>query len=254
MDILQRALALPDLPKAQVTLCAVSSEAERAAAALRSLGIGTVEVSVCEKLAEPVASHADMLLRHVGGAVIFAAEPDAGYCRRLSELGFELRGLGVELGSGYPADIALNTACIGGLAMIGRRCPESALTRLLESSRRCVRVNQGYVKCSTAVISSSAAVTADSGIAGALRQNGLDVLEISPGGISIPCYDTGFIGGCCGLIAPDVLAFCGRLSLLPDGRAVRDFAREHGVYIEELTGGTPEDIGGILPLMERVAA
>ncbi len=253
MDVLQRALAVPDLPEANVTLCAVSSEAPQAAAALSSLGIGTVGVSVCRKLAEPVASHADMLLRHVGGTVVFAAEPDAGYCRRLNELGFELRDIGVELGSAYPADIVLNTVCIGGLALIGRRCAESELTRMLESSKHCVRVNQGYVKCSTAVISSSAAVTADSGIARVLRQNGLDVLEISQGGISIPRYDTGFIGGCCGLIAPDVLAFFGRLDLLPDGRAVRGFARDHGVYIEELSGGIPVDIGGILPLIERAA-
>lgn len=243
-------LQIPNIPRAGATLCAVSAGAQGAIEAIERLGIETLPVGECGALPWQVASHADMLLNHAGGREIFAAQPDAGYCRTLSERGFEVIPAGVALGRDYPLDTALNIACVGEVVFIGRRCPGSRAAEFYRRTRRCVPVGQGYARCSVCVISASAIITADGGICAAARENGLDALPIRPGGIHIDGYDTGFIGGCCGLIAPDTLAFCGDVSLLPDGENIRAFAREHGVFIEPLTGGVPEDIGGILPLMQ----
>ena len=60
------------------------------------------------------------------------------------------------------------------------------------------------------------------------------------------------IGGCCGLIDKDVLAFTGRLDSLDFEKPIRDFLDKHGVRIVELTQNPMLDIGGILPL--KVAA
>ena len=241
----------PNLPEAPAALCAVSAKADKVRRALEALGVAVIAVTACAALPEPVACHADMLLNHAGGRDIFAACPDAGYCRELEEYGLNVMPAGVELEKSYPGDIALNIAGIGEYALIGKRCPASRVSGFYRHSRRCIEVKQGYAKCSTCIVAADAVITADRQICTAARQNGLDALLISPGGIHIEGYDTGFIGGCCGLLSPSVLAFCGDVSLLRDGERIRAFALEHGVYIEQLTGGEPDDIGGILPLMQE---
>ena len=243
-------LSRPNIPEAPVVLCAVSARAARERRALRELGIDVLPVTECGALPGPVACHADMLLNHAGGWDVFAARPEEEYCRTLSARGFNVIPAGAGLGGAYPQDIALNIASVGEVAFIGKRCPESRVSDFYRRSRRCIEIAQGYAKCSICVIGADAIITADRPIYEAARRNGLDALLIRPGGIGIDGYDSGFIGGCCGLAAPDVLLFCGDVSLLPDGERICSFAREHGVFIEPLTGGAPCDIGGILPLMQ----
>ena len=85
----------------------------------------------------------------------------------------------------------------------------------------------------------------------ALRTKGFAVLLIRPGHIALSGYDTGFIGGCCGKLAPDKLAFAGTLSSHPDGERMREFLHSRGVAPVELREGPLVDVGGILPLRER---
>ena len=79
----------------------------------------------------------------------------------------------------------------------------------------------------------SAIITDDVSIASAAEKNGLAVLLVSKGDVALPGREYGFIGGCCGLIAPDTMLFNGSLASHKAG----DF---------QLT-----DIGSILPLAER---
>ena len=85
----------------------------------------------------------------------------------------------------------------------------------------------------------------------ALRTKGFAVLLIRPGHIALPGYDTGFIGGCCGKLAPDKLAFAGALSSHPDGERMREFLHSRCVAPVELRESPLVDVGGILPLRER---
>ena len=78
-------------------------------------------------------------------------------------------------------------------------------------------VTQGYANCSVAVVDERWIITADCGIARACRAAGLDVLQICPGFIRSGMV-LGFIGGCCGKLGADQLAFTGRL---PDLHAER---------------------------------
>ena len=80
---------------------------------------------------------------------------------------------------------------------------------------------------------------------------GFAVLLIRPGHIALPGYDTGFIGGCCGKLAPDELAFAGALSSRPDGERMREFLHSRCVAPVELREGPLVDVGGILPLREH---
>ena len=77
------------------------------------------------------------------------------------------------------------------------------------------------------------------------------MLLIQPGHIQLPGYDTGFLGGCCGKLAADKLAFTGQLDLHPDGQRIQSFLEQRGVTAVELTTGPLIDVGGIVPLMEN---
>ncbi|WP_418544946.1 DUF6873 family GME fold protein, partial [Hominenteromicrobium sp.] len=63
-------------------------------------------------------------------------------------------------------------------------------------------------------------------------------------------YDYGFLGGCCGLIDKNVVAFTGKLDSLECAAEIRTFLEKHCVQYIELTQNQMIDIGGILPLME----
>ena len=60
----------------------------------------------------------------------------------------------------------------------------------------------------------------------------------------------GFLGGCCGLIDKNVVAFTGKLDSLECAAEIRAFLEKHCVQYIELTQNQMIDIGGILPLME----
>ena len=66
----------------------------------------------------------------------------------------------------------------------------------------------------------------------------------------MPGYDTGFIGGCSGKLAPDKMAFAGQLSSHPDGELIRAFILDCGISVTELKKGPLLDVGGILPLLQ----
>ena len=112
-------------------------------------------------------------------------------------------------------------------------------------------VRQGYGACSVALVNEHCAITADEGLEQALITKGFTVLLIRPGHIELPGYDTGFIGGCCGKLGPNELAFAGELSCHPDGDRIRSFLREQKVNPIELRKGPLLDVGGILPLLEQ---
>ena len=109
-------------------------------------------------------------------------------------------------------------------------------------------VNQGYTRCATAVVNDHAIITMDDGIYAAAQFMGLDALHITEHEILLDGYDYGFIGGCCGLVDRNVLAFTGALDSLHSAGSIRAFLRKHGVEALELTQNRMIDIGGILPL------
>ena len=102
------------------------------------------------------------------------------------------------------------------------------------------------------VVNANAVITADHGIANALRTHDVEVLEITPGAISLPGYDYGFIGGSSFLLSPDRLAFTGTLAHHPDFRKITDFLKDHHIEPVYLTEEPIFDIGTAIPIIEEV--
>lgn len=95
-----------------------------------------------------------------------------------------------------------------------------------------------------------AIITMDLGIRALAQFLGIDVLLVHEENIFLDGYDYGFLGGCCGLIDKNVLAFTGKLDSLECAAEIRAFLEKHCVQYIELTQNQMIDIGGILPLME----
>ncbi len=245
-------LDFPNLPRRRVTLAAVNADAVDTIDWMERRGIRVIPVLPDSRLPDPVRSHADMLLHHLGGDRFVCAVQEEATRQRLKQEGFSLISMQSPLGNRYPQDIRLNALRLGNLLVGKLSALEPALVE--ESRRRGIRMvdcAQGYARCACAVLTEHAVATADPSLARILMENGVEVLEICPGFVSLPGYAYGFLGGCCGLIAPDTLLCAGDLDSHPDGKAIRAFAATHGVEILCTPEPMLTDFGGILPLLEE---
>jgi len=141
----------------------------------------------------------------------------------------------------YPKDIALNALFHNGVLYANITYTDPLIKK--EHPVHCF-VKQGYTRCSVAVLGEWAAITADKGIADALRSNGVDVLLKEPGGIVLDGYDYGFIGGCGVSVSKNKYAFFGNVYTHRQGREMVRFAESHGVEIVSLTNEPLTDYGG----------
>ena len=227
----------PNLPRGRVTLAALSARAERVREALAGLGCAVLAAEPCGALLPAVAAR--------GNARLFESLAAAGFAPRWSER---------ELQPSYPGDVLLNAAEVGRFCFGSAHCDESLRAAWEERGQMFVPVRQGYAKCSTAIVSREAVVTADPSIAKAAAGCGLDVLRIREGFVELPGFSFGFLGGACGKLSRDTLAFVGDLRTHPDCAAIEAFLRSHGVFALSLCGGPLRDVGGILPLREEEGA
>jgi len=241
-------LPIPHCPTAQVTLCAVGDEYREVHKALHQLNVEVFPVEASDKLSRPVASHADLQIGMLNGRCATVGKGETHLKKRLEELGFIVTESEHSLSNIYPQEAMLDFLVLGN-KMIGNQKIIKQYYSLKFSQT--VHINQGYAKCNLAVINEHAIITSDANAAKACCETGIDVLQICPGHIELPGYDTGFIGGCCGLIAPNKLAICGQLSTHPDGIAIKNFLNKYNVSVIELCKGKLQDIGGIIPLKQK---
>jgi hypothetical protein len=108
-----------------------------------------------------------------------------------------------------------------------------------------VDVAQGYPACTVLKLSDGAAVTADRGMAKVLSEHGIRVYLIEDGGIALPPYEYGFIGGSAG-VHDGVVYFLGDVSRHPSYAAILAALECEGLRHVSLSGGALVDLGGIL--------
>lgn len=239
---------MPNCPQGPVTLAAIGAPYRNAREALQALGIHTLLLTADQRLPDPIAAHADMLLVHLGGNEVLCSK--SSNQERLAALGLSAQ-LGESPCDKYPQDALYNLLVLGELVFCNPiSSSQRALSLLQQKGRTIVPLKQGYTKCSCAVISERAIISSDQGLCLAARHHGLDALLIRSGNIRLPGYEYGFIGGCCGLISREKLAVCGDLDLHPDGSKIRGFCQSNGVEVISLYAGGLEDVGSILPLKQ----
>lgn len=240
----------PNLPENEVTLVAISCEAGESIKKLQSLGIECIKINNNVILPKPINSHPDIQMLHISKNKIFCLKEHlfAGE----SEKFFDITEITEKTGNKYPDDVRLNCTVIDNKIICN---PETISKNVLEfaesSGLTIIPVKQGYSKCSVCVINESAIITDDTSIFRAAGNFLDDVLLISKGSIGLNGYNYGFIGGCCGKIAKNKIAFNGRIESHSDANKIIDFLEKHSIETIELNCNKLYDIGGILPIMQR---
>lgn len=146
----------------------------------------------------------------------------------------------------YPNDIGFNCACVGNNLICNiKYTHKSIINYAKDCSMNVINVNQGYAKCSVCVVSDNAIITEDESVAQSAAKNFIDVLKIEKGHVILSGYDYGFIGGCCGLIENDTLAFNGNLKSHPEYKKIISFCENHGVNTVSLSEEALYDVGTI---------
>ena len=226
---MERFLKNANLPECRVSEVIISDYKPVFKRELEGMGIRVTVPKAIELITGSERYHADMSVLHTGENRFFYAD---------------------ELEEKVTAQKPLLNICLFGKNVICNT--KTAYKPVLESLREksILHTNQRYAKCSCAVIGENALITSDRGIYEICLQNKIDVLQISAGDIELDGYAYGFIGGCCGFISKNTLAFTGNVELHRDFENMRDFAKNYGVELYSLSNGQLYDIGGIIPVKE----
>ena len=217
---------------------------------LRRNGFCTVWLPRNPHLPAPVAGHPDLSVFFAPDAVfttkryaVLAQRELAAVCRHIR---LPLRTVTAEVGDRYPHDVLLDAL------PVGRRLfclPDATAHELTcHPGYRIIPVRQGYAKCAALPVGSNALASADPSILIAAEREGLETFALSPGGIRLSGYSTGFIGGaasCAPYESTDAVFFCGDPQLHPDGAALTAFLTAHGKTCHSLPGMPLTDIGTI---------
>lgn len=188
-----------------------------------------------KRLSPPLASHPDMQAITVRGKT-FAS----GNAARL--LG--CTDTNEPLCDGYPQDVLFNGFTLGDKLFCN---PKTFSPTVQDYALQCgmdiVEVRQGYAKCTTLVLTKQI-ITADRGIARAAEPF-CNVLLISEGGILLPPYPYGFIGGA-SFVLGDKVFFFGSLDAHADAANIRTCIEQNGYTAVSLSDEPLTDCGGAI--------
>ncbi len=181
-------------------------------------------ISHDSRLGKFTGDHPDLRLAAVGGRAVFSPEEDWR--------------------PDYPGNAAFCAVVLDGVLL---HRLDLTSPRLLEAAAgyELVNVRQGYAKCSSVTVDGRSLITSDPGICRAAVCCGLDVLRVEAGGVLLPGYPEGFLGGATGRVR-DEIVFNGSLEAHPDRDAIRAFIKERGLGIWEASGLPLRDIGSII--------
>lgn len=240
----------PNLPNQRVShvLCGYN---ERLFSALMSLGIIAVDCYRSMKIHNSTANHADMLCNHLGNKTFVVDKDNEELKNTLRNLEFNVVINKNSLGNEYPEDCALNCVTVGNKLICNPdTIDKSMLFYYKNNNFKIIETNQGYTKCNVCVVDNNSIITSDKSIYEYAKED-LDVLLIEDGNISLAEYDTGFIGGCSGLIDKNTMVFVGDIKTHPSFKKIEYFLRERNVEpVALFPGEMLEDVGSIIPLIE----
>ena len=215
---------------------------------LEALGYESIICPPNKVLYDAVCGHPDMLMHIVDkSTIIVHKDMDKDFVSALNVYGYNILFSAHPIESTYPGDIALNAVNLSNIFMHNLDYTDTTLLEAVKS-KKLLKVKQGYTKCSTAIINKNAVMTSDIGIAKALENEDFDVLLLPPGDIQLPGLNYGFIGGCCGLLDENLLAFYGDLNQYAYGKEVLNFLYKHNVKPVFLGKGKLVDRGSIFLL------
>lgn len=214
---------------------------------LARMGYNIIKTTPVRSLYEAVSGHPDMQLHFMGDNKVVCAKEVYSYYKEKLPDRYNLICGSQSLQDTYPYDILYNAAVIGDFVVCNEKyTSKEILEEYSRIGKKILNVKQGYAKCSIAVISDKAAITADEGIYKTLMKNRINTLKIEPGYVRLKTLPYGFIGGCSGLLRKGLLAVNGNIDKHPEGSLIRGFCRRNGTEILCLNKEELYDIGSMI--------
>lgn len=148
-------------------------------------------------------------------------------------------------GAHYPESARYNALIVGPYFLHNPRITDPVLrAAAIAQGYDPIPVKQGYARCGALPIGGDALITADGGIARAAGRAGIEVLSIRPGGVELPGFPYGFLGGAAGRIS-DTIWFHGNPEAHPDFSAIAELIRIHGLTARWFPQFPLTDIGSV---------
>lgn len=247
---MEKYIDFPNLPQSPVTEVIMSGDRlEFIFEILNNYHINILSPSPLRNIDGAEKYHADMSVCHLGGNRFVIDEDN----RELTE-GIKSLGAEVTVCSGITAkNPKLNVCFLKNRVICNKDKTDRNISDFCaERDIEILHTKQSYSACSIAVVNENAVITADNSIYELCRVNKIDVLKIHEGYIRLDGYNYGFIGGCCGLIDKGLMVFSGDITRHPDYLNIKAFTDNYGVDIQSLGSNDLYDIGGILPVKEKI--
>lgn len=256
MNNLTSKLVEPNLPKSKTTYVFISNnfpfDMEKE---LNNLNISTIRLDPCINIKTEVKYHPDIICCNIDkGAWYF--EPN-NYETIVNKLETTSKGsnkitlfTGNVLYNGYPDEVSYNCFTLGEQLFCSRYTSSKIREYAFEHKYEIIKFNQGYVKCSIAVLNEYSMITSDIGVYKILNQLNYNVLLIDGSDINLNGFSCGFIGGCSGMIDKNKIVFTGNIELMRDYKIIRDFCSNINIDLISLGKDKLYDYGGILPIYE----
>lgn len=239
---------IPNLPEREVRAVIIGEGySELLLSPLAALGVTALVCPRNPSVDARLASHADLSVCHIGGTRLLLAPylKNTEFAERLEQLGGELLFSEKRQGSEYPDDAGLCALNIGAAVFHNRSLSDAAIEK---NAAKFIHVSQGYAKCAVCMTDKDSAITADMGIARALENHGIEVLQISPQGVLLEGFSSGFIGGAAFKLSPRELVFTGNLDSHCDKSKIEAFLQKRSIKACFLTKKPVFDIGSAIPV------
>lgn len=199
-----------------------------------------------------VADHPDLQI-HPLDLETFVASKDsyAYYKERLEPYGLKVLEAKTYLDKTYPKDCSLNVGRVKKYYLTNDKAIDSSLERELKArGLEAIYVKQAYAKCSTIPINDFI-ITSDIKIHRSLAKKQIKSYLIGYGHISLDGFDSGIIGGTCGMINQSQILFTGNIEKYKYYKELMNI-----LEIEEIEALYPKDVdlvdlGSIIPLVYK---
>lgn len=217
---------------------------------LKRLNLNIIPTIQCKEVSKPISYHPDIVLHPINHNTLIVAPNLFDYFdEKLYGMGIEIIKGEKELNKDYPEDIAYNVGRIGNFAVHNFKYTDEKLKYYLKKENlELIHIEQGYTKCSMAIVDDKAVITADYPLYKKLSSLDIDVLLINPGYIHLKGYPYGFIGGTSGNLSKDIIMLSGRFYDHPDKEKILNFLKKYRKKIIWLSDEKIIDIGTIISL------
>lgn len=251
----ERLLLNPNLPENAVKKVIIAPGNEKLENGLKNIGIETINISPRTNVLKKIKHHSDLYFCQLNDKSVVVSSQQGNLIKTLKENNI-CEDIIIEeklLTEDYPGDVLLNCVFFDRFVIYNQNTVSDKINSYINSSDLIkINVKQGYTKCSVSIVSNNAILTDDEFISKKVIGYGIDVLLLKKGYVRLKGFEYGFIGGCCGKIDKNTLAFNGDITKHPEYNKIKQFLNKHNVKDLSLHDGELEDIGSIIPLTEVV--